>query len=30
VSGIVFAWTALKRGATARKEDYRHDVQPFR
>lgn len=30
VSGIVFAWTALKRGVPAREEDYRHDVQPFR
>jgi hypothetical protein len=31
VSGIAFAWTALKRGVTAdRDEDYRHDVQPFR
>ena len=31
VSGIVFAWTALKRGVTAdRTEDYRHEVQPFR
>jgi hypothetical protein len=30
VSGIVFAWIALKRGAAAREEDYRHDVQPFR
>lgn len=31
VSGIVFAWTALKRGATIdRAEDYRHQVQPFR
>lgn len=31
VSGIVFAWTALKRGKTIdRAEDYRHQVQPFR
>lgn len=30
VSGIVFAWTALKPGQAAREEDYRHDVQPFR
>lgn len=31
ISGIVFAWTALKRGVMAdRTEDYRHDVQPFR
>jgi hypothetical protein len=30
VSGILFAWTALKRGAIAREPDYRHDVQPFR
>ena len=31
VSGIVFAWTALKRGAPVdRTEDYRHEVQPFR
>jgi hypothetical protein len=30
VSGIVFAWIALKRGAPAREDDYRHDVQPFR
>lgn len=31
VSGILFAWTALKRGAAVdRTEDYRHDVQPFR
>jgi hypothetical protein len=30
VSGIVFAWIALKRGAPARAENYRHDVQPFR
>lgn len=30
VSGIAFAWVALKRGAPAREEDYRHDVQPFR
>lgn len=31
VSGIVFAWTALKRGAMRDdRADYRHDVQPFR
>lgn len=30
VSGIVFAWTALKRGRTVSEEDFRHDVQPFR
>lgn len=31
VSGIVFAWTALKRGTPPqREEDYRRDVQPFR
>jgi hypothetical protein len=30
VSGIVFAWTALKPGQPPREEDYRHDVQPFR
>ncbi|ANP45351.1 hypothetical protein [Candidatus Viadribacter manganicus] len=30
VSGIVFAWTALKRGTPPQPEDYRHDVQPFR
>lgn len=31
VSGIVFAWTALKRGAPQQREqDFRHDVQPFR
>ena len=30
ISGIVFAWVALKRGAPMREEDYRHDVQPFR
>jgi len=31
LSGIVFAWIALKRGAAAREDDdYRHDVQPFR
>ena len=30
ISGIVFAWVALKRGAPVREEDYRHDVQPFR
>lgn len=30
VSGIVFAWVALKRGTPAREHDYRHDVQPFR
>lgn len=30
VSGIMFAWTALKRGAVVREPDYRHDVQPFR
>ncbi|MCA8884995.1 MAG: hypothetical protein R3C31_03245 [Hyphomonadaceae bacterium] len=31
VSGIVFAWTALKRSSPIDKtDDYRHDVQPFR
>ena len=30
ISGIMFAWVALKRGAPVREEDYRHDVQPFR
>lgn len=31
VSGIVFAWIALKRGeSTDRTQDYRHQVQPFR
>lgn len=30
ISGIVFGWTALERGATQREEDYRHEVQPFR
>lgn len=31
ISGIVFAWTALKRGTPSQREqDYRHDVQPFR
>jgi hypothetical protein len=31
VSGIVFAWTALKRSALRNERDeYRHDVQPFR
>jgi len=30
VSGIVFAWTALKRGTPVSEEDFRHDVQPFR
>lgn len=31
VSGIVFAWLALKRGVTREDaEDYRHQVQPFR
>lgn len=30
VSGIVFAWTALKRGTPVSEEDYRHEVQPFR
>jgi len=30
ISGIVFAWVALKRGVPAREDDYRHDVQPFR
>lgn len=31
VSGIVFAWTALKRRPPADlTEDYRHEVQPFR
>jgi len=30
VSGIAFAWIALKRGVAAREDDYRHDVQPFR
>lgn len=31
VSGIVFAWLALKRGAMRNDaEDYRHRVQPFR
>jgi hypothetical protein len=31
VSGIVFAWTALKRGAVRDERDtYRHQVQPFR
>ncbi len=30
VSGIVFAWLALKRGTPVREEDYRYDVQPFR
>lgn len=30
VSGIVFAWIALKRGLPRREEDHRHDVQPFR
>ncbi|MCX7356996.1 MAG: hypothetical protein NT015_02425 [Alphaproteobacteria bacterium] len=31
VSGIVFAWTALKRSPPVdQSEDYRHDVQPFR
>jgi hypothetical protein len=31
ISGIVFAWTALKRGAPPQREDdLRYDVQPFR
>ena len=30
VSGMLFAWTALRRGAPVREEDYRHEVQPFR
>ena len=30
VSGIVFAWLALKRGVPPNEEDYRYDVQPFR
>jgi hypothetical protein len=31
VSGIVFSWTALRRGAVRNERDeYRHDVQPFR
>lgn len=30
VSGIVFAWTALKRSAPVSEEDYRYEVQPFR
>lgn len=30
ISGIVFAWTALKRGTPVTQEDYRHEVQPFR
>jgi hypothetical protein len=31
VSGIVFAWTALKRVTPVdRADDYRHEVQPFR
>ncbi len=30
VSGILFAWTALKRGAQVSQEVHRHDVQPFR
>ncbi|MBL8545885.1 MAG: hypothetical protein JNL81_05435 [Hyphomonadaceae bacterium] len=31
ISGIVFAWTALKRDTPPdRTEDHRHDVQPFR
>ena len=31
VSGIVFAWTALKRGIPVdRAEEYRYQVQPFR
>ena len=31
VSGIVFAWTALKPGAARdERETYRHQVQPFR
>lgn len=30
VSGIVFAWTALKRSTPVTEEDYRHEVQPFR
>lgn len=31
VSGILFAWTALKRGIPKTDaEDYRHQVQPFR
>lgn len=30
VSAIAFAWIALKPGAPAREDDYRHDVQPFR
>lgn len=30
ISGIVFAWVALKRGVPVREDDYRHDVQPFR
>lgn len=30
VSGIAFAWIALKRPPPRREEDYRHDVQPFR
>ena len=31
VSGIVFAWTALKRDVMRNeRDDYRHDVQPFR
>ena len=29
VSGIAFAWTALKSESPARDEDYRHKVQPF-
>jgi hypothetical protein len=30
VSGILFAWLALKPPAPAREDDYRHGVQPFR
>jgi hypothetical protein len=30
VSGIVFAWTALKRGTPVSEEHYHHEVQPFR
>jgi MFS family permease len=30
ISGILFAWIALKRGVPARQDDFRHDVQPFR
>jgi hypothetical protein len=30
ISGILFAWIALKQPRAQIEEDYRHDVQPFR